>query len=564
MSSTFSSRTYNFNTLLGRSSFPDYTTKIVEVPRFQRGYSWEKKHVAMFWEDIWDFHNKASSKETYFLGPIVILPGKDSIGVLDGQQRLATATILLAAIRDLARQKGGSKGADLARDIQRDNILVDEDEEGFSLIPCIYDRDYFENHIQTDPPEGDRPAKIRSHRLILQAANFLKKVLKEEFSEMSSKELVKELKRFKTTIVERLKIVVIDVESEEEAYQIFETLNDRGLRLSTPDLLLNYLMQAASSEEERSKVHRYWGVVIDTVGTNKVSTFLRHMWVSKYGDVKSQGLYREIRYKFKESGEGSAAFARECSKEAEAYSSILKVNEVKLRSASKNVRALVKNLGADKTYPALLSGFQCLNDNDFEKLSRYLIAIIVRHSLIANLNPSTLEDALYDVARSIRESVSLKESSAKSLSGAKKILKKIDPTREQIRLGLKDFYLDNKSAQYILKEIANNMQSKTKVVSLEKASLEHIFPQNWNDEEWNEADDLEDLIWHIGNLTFLEPRINRNIGNSGFKEKVKSYKESEIVMTKDLALLGEDWSRMSVIKRAESFCKYVEEVWKIN
>src|SRR5271166_3140205 len=81
------------------------------VPRFQRGYSWEKKHVTAFWNDITRFEKENKEKdgpEKYFLGPIVIMPDKDKqkgiIYVLDGQQRLATATILLSVIRDTAKE----------------------------------------------------------------------------------------------------------------------------------------------------------------------------------------------------------------------------------------------------------------------------------------------------------------------------------------------------------------------------------------------------------------------------------------------------------------------------
>jgi uncharacterized protein with ParB-like and HNH nuclease domain len=88
---------------------------------------------------------------------------------------------------------------------------------------------------------------------------------------------------------------MIEVTSEAEAYQIFETLNDRGLRLSVPDLLLNYLMQSATTDTQRARIRDNWDKMIETTGVRRISVFLRHMWVSKYGDVKSQGLYREIR-----------------------------------------------------------------------------------------------------------------------------------------------------------------------------------------------------------------------------------------------------------------------------
>lgn len=564
MSSTFSSRTYNFNTLLGRSSFPDYTTKQVAVPRFQRGFSWQKSHVATFWEDVLDFHNKGGSKDTYFLGPIVILPGDESIGVLDGQQRLATATILLAAIRDMARQKGGQKGADLARDIQRDNILVDDEEERFALILSEHDKLYFESHIQTDPPALDQSAKVRSHRLIRQAANFLRTSLQELFEDNTSAELVQNLKKLKTTVVERLKLVVIEVESEEEAYQIFETLNDRGLRLSTPDLLLNYLMQTAKNDSERDKVYKHWAAVLETVGTDKVSTFLRHMWVSRYGDVKSQGLYREIRSKVKDSVQTSSSFAKECADECSKYYNIVQVKKEALKRAEQPVRALVKHLNADKAFPALLSGLNCLDENEFEKLSNHLVSIVVRHSLIANLNPSVLEDTLYAVARMIRDKKDSGSSSKKILQEVKRLLQKIDPTKDQIRNGLGEVFLNQKQSQYILNEIGNQIQSKTKAIELAKTSVEHIFPQNAENSDWPNYKSLAEMIWHLGNLTLLEPKINKDLGNIGFTEKKKFYAKSEVTMNNALAAINEEWSEDSIKERAVGFLNHVEAAWRIN
>jgi hypothetical protein len=79
----------------------------VIVPAFQRGYSWGKKHVDAFWKDIEEHRKKRKTKgapDKYFLGPIVIMPGTASqdLVLLDGQQRVATATILLSVLRDLA------------------------------------------------------------------------------------------------------------------------------------------------------------------------------------------------------------------------------------------------------------------------------------------------------------------------------------------------------------------------------------------------------------------------------------------------------------------------------
>lgn len=93
MQGSFTSHTYNVTALLGRTSFPNYGARPVTVPPFQRAYSWEKSHVSTFWEDVSGFHNQREghgANDTYFFGPIVIMPEDDNVILLDGQQRLAT------------------------------------------------------------------------------------------------------------------------------------------------------------------------------------------------------------------------------------------------------------------------------------------------------------------------------------------------------------------------------------------------------------------------------------------------------------------------------------------
>ena len=169
---SFDSITYNVTALLGRTSFPssNYSTKPIIIPPFQRGYSWEKSHIATLWDDIIAFHNQIDLRdatENYFLGPIVILPKTGNVELLDGQQRLATITILLSAIRDKARTLGRA-GGDLARDIHRDHIVIDEDEGNYALTLGELDNPYFRITIQNDPPNEQEKARLRSHRLILQ------------------------------------------------------------------------------------------------------------------------------------------------------------------------------------------------------------------------------------------------------------------------------------------------------------------------------------------------------------------------------------------------------------
>jgi hypothetical protein len=217
MQESFTSQTYNISALLGRTSFPSYTAKRVVVPPFQRGYSWELSHASTFWDDIFTFYRQFNGKDgpdTYFLGPIVILPESECINLLDGQQRLATATILLGVIRDIARARGGQAGSDLARDIQRDLIMVDDDAGIYALTLGELDEPFFRIYVQEDPPSHSIKPRLRSHRLIQQARNFLYARIEELVGGFGSKELVATLKGLQKSVASQLKLVAIEVYSE--------------------------------------------------------------------------------------------------------------------------------------------------------------------------------------------------------------------------------------------------------------------------------------------------------------------------------------------------------------
>jgi hypothetical protein len=566
MQGSFNSRTYNFNTLLGRSSFPDLSVKKVVVPPFQRGYSWEKAHVATFWDDILRFHSQSGGSgttNTYFLGPIVIMPTKENVTLLDGQQRLATTTILLGVIRDIARTDGGQAGSDLARDIQRDLLYVEEDSESYALTLSELDNNFFKESVQKDPPDPGISVQIRSHVLIKQAKGLLVAAVREHIKGQKPADLIKALKRLKSTIAEKIKIVAIEVASEDEAFLIFETLNDRGLRLSVPDLLLNHLMRAAKNAGAREQVRDHWNAVVENIATRYVSTFLRHMWVSTYGDVKAQGLYREIKEKLESEDVDCVSFGKLCSEESEKYVALLDLEKPVLKGAEPHVRGVVKSLGADMALPVLLSGLKCLDDADFEKLARYVTAIIVRYALIANLNPAALEESLYAAAREIRSRKNSGQTSAKALLAARAILRNIDPTKKQITEGIAELHLKKSEAQYLVMEIAKKQQSSAKVFAFDKISIEHIFPEHADKTTWPNMKTLAPYVWHIGNLTPLEPKLNRSIGNSNFKDKIAAYKQSEVRMAQLVAQNHKNWDEQQIVSRASKLIPVIDQVWSL-
>jgi hypothetical protein len=538
----------------------------VVLPEFQRPFSWEKSQIASFWGDLQAFlpkFRKSPIDASYFLGPIVVLDDSKKIIVLDGQQRLATSTILLSKIRDLARSLGAGAqvGQDFARDLQRDIIEKSKSPLTYSLTLGELDEPFFRAAIKCDPPTATK-ATLRSHQLIQAAAEYFANELGLFVQGQSAQVALESLGELQTVVTKAMTLVAVTVKDEEDAYDIFESLNDRGLRLSVPDLVVNLLLRRCPDTQSRQTVRQKWNTVIQELGKRDVSRFLRHLWISQFGDLKARGLYSEIKTYLVEKKLTSLTFADRCADEADTYVGLIERTVGLSKQAKRNMEGLLDHLGANNALPLLLSGYLCLNDSDFEKLLKTAVSLYVRHTLIANQNPLDLETAFYDAAREIRAQHGSKVPSGKCLAAAKAILTKLNPSDAIVKQKAASLVLSRSEASWFMAEIANNMQSQTKEVGMDKANVEHIFPQNAGT-EWPNRVDLIPYIWHVGNLTILGKRINTKAKNKAFVDKCKdNYSKSEIAMTKALVKSYKTWDEAAIKKRAEALADLVVTIWK--
>ena len=161
------------------------TTPPLRVPEYQRDFSWEDKQVADFWNDIEQFDEQypganINGKE-YFLGAVVLVNNETFHLILDGQQRFATGTILLAALRDKVQEYNENA----ANQIQ-DNFISFQDhltgEHTSKLELNEFDRAFFRDRIQTVPAVATAPTK-KSHNLILKAYQYFAEKIKERWDQ---------------------------------------------------------------------------------------------------------------------------------------------------------------------------------------------------------------------------------------------------------------------------------------------------------------------------------------------------------------------------------------------
>jgi hypothetical protein len=499
MYETFNSQSKNIGELLGGNE----RARIV-VPKFQRGYSWEKKHVEAFWTDVVTFQKESQVKggpDKYFLGPIVLQQeSKDAIHLLDGQQRLATATILFTAIRDAARELKIQASTDFARDVQRE-MIEKSAASGYSLVMGEMDQLYFAETIQTDPP-ANKKAALRSHRNIQKAKAFLGEAVRKSISGLDPATALTSLKELYQAVRSDLVMACIPVSSERDAFRIFETLNDRGLRLSVPDLLLNYLMRVAADDNDRRQIRDFWNEMLEQLGRRDINRFLRHMWVSKYGDLKSKDLFTALKEEIESKHVQSLEFTRTCADECESYVRLLDLDEEHLGKATPFVRVLSRQLDVQASLPMMLSSYRLFDTADFEKIVRWMLVFVVRYSVVSRLDSGGLETVFFALAQEIRAKMGDSKQAKAVLTHIKDTLIKNAPSDDQVKAAVAELLLENDEAKYVLSRLATRMQTNTKEVKVDEANLEHIFPKN-PAKEWKDPETMEPLLWHIGNLTML-------------------------------------------------------------
>ena len=268
------------------------------VPLNQREYSWEDRHV----EDL--FHDVAaaidSRKQAYFLGTIVLTNGDSgTLEIADGQQRLATTSILLAAFRDYFHQR-------------HDDLMV-SDLENFlytfvrgtrEIDPRLHlnvtDHDFFRRRVLARPDDTARQdvhPQALSHSLIESAANLAASHVEDILRPFGEATKNDHLNTWIDFIENTVQVILLTVPDDMNAYVIFETLNDRGLRVSQSDLVKNYLFsEAANRIDEAQERWSSMNGTLDAMDDDEVTiNFLRHLLISIHGYIREKDVLEKVR-----------------------------------------------------------------------------------------------------------------------------------------------------------------------------------------------------------------------------------------------------------------------------
>lgn len=551
------------------TSFGDLISngKIYRVPPFQRDYSWTEENWEDLWQDILMLHNNLSV--SHYMGAIVLQSSTTAdkeFTVIDGQQRLATLSIIAVAviekIRQLVEQNVQPEANRDRQEILKRTYLGDRDPRSLRYSSKLFLNENNDDFYQSNLINLRKPLNIRalskSNQLLWQAFDYFSKELEKLPDIFQDGENLTAF--LGDTVAQRLLFIQISVEDELNAYTVFETLNARGLELTSTDLLKNYLFSLFQGPDDLKAAQRQWKRIINMVQMEDFPAFLRYYLSLNHSRVRRERLFKLVRESVK-----NAQQAFDLLDKLENVSSLFVAlgspNDEFWRDTPQNqpyIRAL--NLFRVKqVYPTLFAAYQKFSPEDFTRLLKLVVAISFRYSIVSSLNPNDLE-LLYNNA-------ALDITSGK-ITGTRQVFDALRSGYVKDEKFQQDFSLLSISTKgqkrKLVRYIFCNLEADASGIEVneDSFSIEHILPEVPTD-DWRQnftEIQIEDMVYRLGNLTLLEPSFNRDIGQKSYRIKVEKYQQSVYALTKNI--LAEDWTPDAIAVRQRHLAQRAVHIWK--
>ncbi|MCG5060252.1 MAG: DUF262 domain-containing protein [Limnoraphis sp. WC205] len=547
-------------------------TRQYQIPLFQRPYSWTKDKWETLWEDLMKLYTN-EVEGSYFLGAIVTqqIPGTaDSISpflVIDGQQRLISLSILLAAMRNHLIKAKNPKLAEELYELYLTNKYK-EGEDFYKVMPTEEDRKTYQILIQ-----ANKDKELKKEGQIYKCYDFFKNRLKKPNED---EDFTLDPIKFKAVILERLTVVNITSLEKDNPYLIFESLNYKGQDLTQADLVRNYIFMQLP-REQREKIYKDKWLPLqtqfkDNMGQKEYANELTTafwFYLRKDGEsVNHKEVYKAIKNRFDTTSNNTESKLEELVQFANYYQRLKfshKEPEVKLRRWFQRLM----RLDFTTCHIFLLNVYheyeeEKLSLEQFETILRYLESYFVRRWFtdVSTRSLGNVFNSLYKEVKAANPD-DLVDGLRTVLIGYEKA--KIWPSDEDFRQGIinKSIYsaTNNDRVKLLLESLADWL-SKEKV-DPENLTIEHIMPQKLNP-EWKNRLGLNPIQVHkkflhtLGNLTLTA--YNGELGNKPFDEKNRLYSQSNVSLNRYFQDIT-SWNADEIIHRAEKLADIAIKVW---
>ncbi len=590
--------------------------KKYEVDFFQREYNWEAKHVEELITDLTGaFLNEYSPDDSrpdgenynnYYLGPFVVNEKNGKRSIIDGQQRLTSITLLLIYLNNLQKKLGLNETIEPLifselRGSKSFNIQVEE------RIDCL-DQLFSGGNFQCKEEDDESTINMVNRYYDIEEAFP---------EEIKGKMLPFFIDWLKHNVV----LVEIVAYSDDNAYTIFETMNDRGLNLTPTEMLKGFLLSRFKELQTRHKANAIWKnnvQLLHCYDKDEDQRFFQAWLRSQYAETIRPGKAGSKNEDFEKIGTRFHSWVRDNletlslkPETTETFEKFVFVNfkfylnaYLKILNAEENFCLELENIfyikrygiATSLSYPLLLAPLD-LNDTEediahkMNLVAQYIEIFVVRRSVnFRKFASSSIRYTMYTLVKEIRR---------KSIDELKEILKgKLDEMEESWE-GFSSFRLHGQNRRFVKfllsriitfieKNSGININFETYFESPEGQpfEVEHIWANKFDEhiDEFTQKTDFDECRNRLGCLVLLPRGTNQSYGAKSYSEKLDHYiKENLLVRSlceltyknnpNFLTMCGNlnfpfephnEFKKFDVTKRQKLYQQICEKIWRLN
>jgi hypothetical protein len=566
------------------------TYEKLEVDDYQRPYTWTKDEIEELFADLDDC---VRDKTPHFFGTLILQQVSDKhVKVVDGQQRLTTSFIMVAALRDEllslpVRTISGGTGHVEVYVPQKVNeyLLVDNQVDRHRFSPNRTIRELMQTVVMAakadqravpkrDRSQGETTLKFRK------AVTHIRKTISEDLAKSATdEEKLVRINELLEALLKRFHLLRVLTSDDAESLDIFLTLNNRGVPLGPSDLVRGEVLKRLGANligKPLNDLHKAnlseWNAISEAV--KEPEAFLRHYLVSISDEkVQKKKVVDAVMKVLRSNGPSTEQEERAARKfwgdlkdAAENYGKIVTPFTSDLPKNSAKCYLVLLN-GLMKSHRILLLNIlpTGLDDDDLDETVRLLFVFGFAYYINGG-NAQDLENDFQTWGRSYSKSKNLGELQGKLIEGIKK--NPIDAA---------EYFSGEADGDFVTRALlyAINHKISTRTWPLSEYHLEHIAPQTTT-EWWNNAifgdpegdgDAYEELVSRLGNLTLLDPEKNWKIKNWPWfdpsrvdKSKKTEYSGASTIITDELRLESK-WDADDIELRSEWLIEMFSYIW---
>lgn len=367
------------------------------------------------------------------------------------------------------------------------------------------------------------------------------------------------------TAARQLLFILITVDDDLNAYIVLETLNARGLELTTTDLLKNYLFSRVQVQADLEALQRRWRALIATIGQERFPEFLRYHLLCEQPKIRSQRLFKLVRDRARTPADVFSLLTA-LEGRAELFAALSDPNHGYWVERS-DARPFIRELNLFRVRqmtPLLFATWEKFSPENFVNVLRLVSVLSFRYTVVSGLNTNTLEPIYHEAAKAVLDN------RATTPSG---VFERLKPIYVDDNKFLQDFAIlaadtggqRNKLAKYILARLETDASNRAIDADTDPGTIEHILPENPSD-DWAQhfrRDLWEGTVYRLGNLTLLESGLNRRVGNSPYVEKVHVYVQSVYDLTRQIPEIApQEWNLDLLNERQRRLARRAVHLWR--